>query len=65
MNFPVTAGDSVRAEGSPSCRGSAKGLTEVANGPEGYFANQRKRVLRGKLKPYALYRDERTFALHL
>jgi hypothetical protein len=40
-------------------------LAEVANGPEGYFAHQRKRVLRGKVKPYTVHRAERAFALHL
>ena len=38
---------------------------DVAAGAEGYFAQQERRVKRGKLKPYTLHRDRRTYHLHL
>jgi hypothetical protein len=50
-------------------RGPASGRVlasaDVSNGLEGYFVHQRKRVLRGKVKPYTIYRAEQAFALHL
>lgn len=38
---------------------------DVAIGAEGYFVQQERRVKRGKLKPYSLHRDRRTYHLHL
>jgi integrase len=40
-------------------------VADVANGPDGYFVHQRRRVLRGKVKLYTVFRAERAFALHL
>lgn len=38
---------------------------DVATGPDGYFQQQERRVRRGKLKPYTLHRDRRSYHLHL
>ena len=35
-------------------------VADVATGPEGYFVHQRKRMLRGKVKPYTVHRAERS-----
>jgi hypothetical protein len=40
-------------------------VTDVALGASGYFAEQEKRMRRGKVKPYTVHRDRRAFALHL
>jgi len=40
-------------------------VEDVAMGPEGYFALQEKRMRRGKVKPYTVHRNRRTYELHL
>ncbi len=37
----------------------------MATGELGYFAQQERRVKRGKLKPYTLHRDRRCYVAHL
>jgi integrase len=40
-------------------------VEDVATGPDGYFVGQERRKRRGKIKPYTLHRDRRTYELHL
>jgi hypothetical protein len=40
-------------------------FAEVAAGAEGYFAQQQKRVLRGKVKPMTVFRAQLAYDLHL
>lgn len=40
-------------------------VQDVVTGANGYFAGQERRRRRGKIKPYTLHRDRRTYELHL
>jgi integrase len=58
--------DWVRGEGwvAPTPPPVRVTFAEVAMSEGGYFEQQARRVKRGKLKPYTLHRDRRTYALH-
>ena len=58
--------DWVRGEGwvAPTPAPVRVTFAEVATAEGGYFEQQARRVKRGKLKPYTLHRDRRTYALH-